>query len=144
ASAAAVDGVGVDGALAGGRLPADAQRAAGRAEGPGVPDHRLAVVAVRQQQLALGSAIPENLDLWIDVRRGRRQALLDRHQASSCPRIKVALPMRVPSEPPVPWTSATWQSGTWTSGWAVPSSWRTASSTFIIPPMPGWLLQRPP
>ena len=44
----------------------------------------------------------------------------------------MALPMRVPIEPPVPWASAMSQLGTWTAGCASPRSWRTASMTLVI------------
>src|SRR5206468_10187850 len=57
----------------------------------------------------------------------------------------VALPWRVPSEPPVPCASAMSQFFTWTLGCASPRSCRTASTTFVSPPrLAGWLLQSPP
>ena len=59
--------------------------------------------------------------------------------------IRVALPWRVPSEPPVPCASARSQFGTCTSGCASPRSWRTASITLVMPPrLAGWLLHSPP
>ena len=61
------------------------------------------------------------------------------------PRISVALPIRVASEPPVPCTSAICASGTCTAGCASPRNWRTASITFVMPPrLVGWLLHKPP
>ena len=59
--------------------------------------------------------------------------------------ISVALPWRVPSEPPVPWARATSQFLTCTAGCASPRSCRTASTTLVRPPrFAGWLLQSPP
>ena len=59
--------------------------------------------------------------------------------------IRVALPCRVPREPPVPWASATSQFFTCTLGCASPRSWRTASTTLVSPPrLAGWLLHSPP
>ena len=57
----------------------------------------------------------------------------------------MALPWRVPSEPPVPCASARSQFLTCTAGCASPRSWRTASITLVMPPrLAGWLLHRPP
>src|SRR6266542_6258226 len=143
--ATAIHGVAVDRAAAGSLEPVDTRGGAFGAERPREPDHRLAILAAREQQPTFGRGVPELFDLGIDEWRRRWQDLLANHaHASSVPRIKVALPMRVPSEPPVPCTSARSQLGTCTFGCASWRTCRTPSSTFIMPPMPGWLLHNPP
>src|SRR6185437_6025796 len=113
-----------------------------RAEGARVPDQAGAVLALLDQQLAAGGGGPERRGLRVN--RWGWSGQVAGH-ASSCPRMSVALPIRVPIEPPVPCTRAMSQSGTCTGALASPRSWRTASITFVIPPrFTGWLLQRPP
>src|SRR5690606_13179138 len=103
------------------------------------------ILAEADQQLAFFGRVPEALALDVDCGRGILALLRLRAHASSVPRMTVALPWRVPSEPPVPCASASRMFFTWTAGCASPRICRTASRTLVRPPrLPGWLLQRPP
>src|SRR5205085_11559636 len=112
AGAAARDGEAVDRALAARVVPRRVGAAAVRAEEARVPDRHAAVVAALEQEAAFGGGVPELLG--VEVRAGRRGR--QGGHASSCPRMRVALPMRVARLPPVPWARTIWQSGTWTAG----------------------------
>src|SRR5207302_8231879 len=95
-----------------------------------IPDDGVAVVAARQVE----TVVLERREKGRVVRRDRGGRHGQGFHASSWPRISVALPARVASEPPVPCTSASRQSGTCTATCASPRSWRTASITLVMPP----------
>src|SRR5207249_3313358 len=88
-------------------------------------------LAVLEQQLVLCRGVPPRLAFHVDVRRRQNTHLgFRRHHARSM--IRVALPWRIPSDPPVPWASATSQFFTCTFGCASPRSCRTASITLVM------------
>src|SRR5690606_9587470 len=136
------DAVGVDRALA-----RDLDQLGIVAEGEGrqgarVPVELARVLALAHGELARGAIVPELLRLG--VRLGCGDLPLG-HADHSLSRMTVALPWRVPSEPPVPCARTRSQLGTCTFGCASPRAWRTASSTLVRPPrLDGWLLQSPP
>src|SRR5438132_1442325 len=99
--------------------------------------------ALLDHEAAVGRRVPERLRLRRDRRRGDLALRLS-HGRHSLSMIMVALACRVPSDPPVPWASATLQFFPCPLGWASPRSWRPASLLWVMAPrVARWLSQSP-